>query len=359
MIGKMLKRIDIEGYRSIRSAHVDLNKINILIGSNGAGKSNFVSVFALIQKITALELQTTISKCGASALLYNGPKVTKDIVVKASFEDNAYGLSLEPTDDERMMFSEEYFYWSSTNHKSLLGRGHFESRWKEGVGNGIDCYVKPVLSADSWRVYHFHDTSSTSLMKKSFSIHDNGFLMHDARNIAPFLLRLRDDYPQDYRKIVLTIRMVAPFFEDFVLQPNSNDSVLLRWKKAGYDGTMGPNQLSDGTLRFICLTTLLQQPKDLRPPTIILDEPELGLFPQAMVYLAEMIKSVGKTSQLIISTQSVDLVDEFEPKDIIVVRDDGDGTSFSRLDSDKLKEWLEDDYTLGTLWKKNMLTGDY
>lgn len=360
MIGTMLKRINIAGYRSIRDVSVNLENINILIGPNGAGKSNFISAFALIQKIISLNLQTTISKCGATSLLYNGPKETKKISIEASFENNAYGFSLELTDDERMMFSNEYFCWTSENVKSPVGSGHFESKWKEGVGNKIDYYVKPVLSAESWRVYHFNDTSRTSLMKRPCSVYDNGFLMHDARNIASFLLRLREEYRADYNNIVSTVRMVAPFFEDFVLIPNMNtDEVILRWKKNGYDGIMGPNQLSDGTLRFICLTTLLLQPKDLRPMTIILDEPELGLFPQAMIYLAEMIKSVGETSQLIISTQSVDLVDEFTPGDIIVVRDDGSGTTFSRLDSEKLRSWLDEDYTLGLLWKKNLLTGDY
>ena len=121
---------------------------------------------------------------------------------------------------------------------------------------------------------------------------------------------------------------------------------------------MGPNQLSDGTIRFICLTTLLLQPRKLMPTTIILDEPELGLFPQAMVYLAEMIKSVGIKNQIIVSTQSVDLVDEFTPEDIIIVSDSGNGTSFVKPDAQYLQTWLDDDYTLGTLWKKNLLGGE-
>ncbi len=363
MKGKMLKKIEIAGYRSICNAAVDLGNINILIGANGAGKSNFISVFALIQKIISLDLQSTVSKCGATSLLYNGPKETDKISIEASFDDNGYGFSLKLTDDERMFFSDEYYYWDpkdSKRVKSSLGTGHFESKWKNGVGNKIDYYVKSVLSAESWRVYHFNDTSRTSFMKRPCDVHNNLFLTQDARNIAPFLLRLKEEYPSDYENIVSTIRMVAPFFKDFVLAPNNNtDEVVLRWMKVGYDDVMGPNQLSDGTLRFICLTTLLLQPDDLRPMTIILDEPELGLFPQAMVYLAEMIRSVGQTSQLIISTQSADLVDEFSPEDIIVVKDNGAGTEFSRLEADKLRSWLEEDYTLGLLWKKNLLTGDY
>ena len=358
MKGEMLRKIEIAGYRSIRNAAIDLSNINILIGANGAGKSNFISVFTLIQKMISLDLQSTVSKYGATSLLYNGPKETDEIMIKASFDNSAYGFTLKPTDDERMFFSDEYFLSGPECLRSSAGKGHFESKWRDIVSNVDDCYISSFLSAESWCVYHFSDTSETSLMRRPHSVHDNLFLSQDARNIAPFLLRLMDEYPSDYRNIVSTLRMVAPSFKDFVLIPNSNtEEVMLRWTKDGYDDVMGSNQLSDGILRFVCLTTLLLQPEDLRPTTIILDEPELGLYPQAMIYLAEMIKSVGQTNQLIISTQSADLVDEFLPEDIIFVKDDGIGTEFSRLEPDRFNGWLEDGYTLGLLWKKNLLTG--
>ncbi len=352
MNGEMLKKIRIKGFRSIRNASVDLGNINILIGSNGSGKSNFLSAFAFVRKIISLELQRTVSKRGVKSLLYDGPDETEEIAIDALFENNSYGFSLKLTEEERLMFSDEYFCQEHSGMKYSLGSGHFESKLKDCVKDNAE----PFLSVKSWCVYHFNDTSATSLMKRSCSTYDNVTLLDDARNIAPFLLRLKEEYPSDYRKIVSTIRLAAPFFEDFVLIPNNDaEDVMLRWKKIDNDGIMGPNQLSDGTLRFICLTTLLLQPKELRPMTMIFDEPELGLYPQAMVYLAEMIKSVGKTGQIIVSTQSADLLDEFSPDDIITVRDDGNGTEFSRLELEKLKDWLEDGHSLGQLWKKNLL----
>lgn len=353
----MLKRIRITGYRSIRDASIDLDNINILIGPNGGGKSNFLSALELIQKIISQDLQTTISRYGVISLLYNGPKETKNISIETSFENDIYGFSLELTEDERMIFSDEYLCQSSEDTRSSIGKGYFESKLIERTPDKVTDHI---ISAKTWRVYHFDDTSRTSLMRKSCSVHDNLYLMPDARNIAPFLLRLKEEYLVDYNNIVSSIRIVAPFFDDFILIPNTDtEEVMLKWKRIDHNDIMWPNQLSDGTLRFVCLTTLLLQPKRLRPTMIILDEPELGLSPQAIICLAEMIKSVGKTDQLIISTQSTDLIDEFTAKDVIVVKDDGSGTTFSRLDLERLSHWLDDGYTFSMLWRKNLLTSDY
>ncbi len=344
-----LTRISIKGFKSIRDCSVELGDMNVLIGPNGAGKSNFLSVFSLIQKILSKELQLTLSRCGVPSLLYNGPKETDHVSITAEFGDKSYGFSLELTDDERMVFTEEYLRKGTCVHN--LGEGHFESKTTADMDGSMLC-------ADTWRVYHFHDTSRNAPVKRSCSVHDNLHLRQDAGNLASFLLRLRSEYPSDYARISSTVRMVNPFFEDFVLVPNeSTEEVVLRWKKAGTDEIMGPNQFSDGTLRFICLATLLLQPPDMLPKLIIMDEPELGLFPQAMVFLTEMIEMVGRTNQVIVSTQSTDLVDDFSPEDIIIVEDEGDGTVFERPDVESLNAWLDEDYTLGTLWKKNVLRG--
>ena len=352
-----LIHIDIEGYRSIRKCSLDLGDINILIGSNGAGKSNFISVFSLIQKILTKELQLTVSRCGIQSMLFNGRKVTGSLSIDTHFGNNSYGFTLEPTDDERMMFTREYFGFR--DKQFLIDEGHFESKWEDGVNNGIDDFIKPLFAASAWRVYHFHDTSRTSAMKSPRNVHDSLSLHQDAGNIAAFLLRLKEEYPSSFASISAAVKRVNPLFGGFVLQPNeATEEILLRWTKSGTDVVMGPNQLSDGTIRFICLCTLLLQPHNLMPPTIILDEPELGLFPQAMVYLAEMIRAAGVERQIIISTQSVDLVDQFRPDEVIIVSDDGDGTGFKRPDAEYLQAWLDNDYTLGTLWKKNLLQGD-
>ena len=182
--------------------------------------------------------------------------------------------------------------------------------------------------------------------------------MEDGRNLAAFLFRLKQFFPRHDAEIVKTIQLIAPYFDDFYIAPQENnyELIVLRWKQVGCDDVFYASQLSDGTLRFICLATLLLQPKELQPPTIIIDEPELGLHPLAITILGEMIRRAGLEGQIIVSTQSVELLNEFEPEEVIVVNGTENGTCFKRLSADDLSVWLED-YSLGELWKKNVIGG--
>lgn len=191
-------------------------------------------------------------------------------------------------------------------------------------------------------------------MRRFESIDDCDYLRFDASNIAPFLLELKDSEKSAYNRIMETIRLVIPFFDNFLLKPNRKEKVRLLWRQKGSDYPFKPHHLSDGSLRFICLTTALLQPEP--PSTIIIDEPELGLHPYAIEILAELIESVSNKTQLVISTQSPALVDYFEPDDIIVVDRKKGASIFTRLDEDELSSWLED-YSLGDLWRKNIVAG--
>ena len=355
-----LSRIVIKGYKSIRECVVDLKSINVLIGSNGAGKSNFVSVFSFLQNILRQNLAVASQQSGVSSLFYNGLKITEEITMEFCFGNNAYGFVLIPTDDGRIIFRKEYFkyYGMEYDNESNVNRGHSESQWRYGVNNHLDDYIKPILEKESWRVYHFHDTGRTAKVKQEHNVVNNAVFQQDAGNLAAFLLRLRDNYPNQYKEIVATVRTIAPFFDDFVLVPNESNPELitLKWQKKGCEDIFTASQLSDGTLRFICMATLLLQPEELMPSTIIVDEPELGLHPFAITVLAELVKSVAQKKQLILSTQSVELLNWFDPEDVIVVNNN-QGSTFERLNAEELSAWLEEDYSLGDLWNKNLFGG--
>ncbi|MFD0708351.1 AAA family ATPase [Photorhabdus akhurstii] len=189
-------------------------------------------------------------------------------------------------------------------------------------------------------------------------INDNDYLREDGANLAAFLYRLQKNHILHYKRIVKTIQMVAPFFGDFYLRPTSDntDYIQFEWTEKEQDIPFKASELSDGTLRFILLTTVLLQPEDYMPSSIIIDEPELGLHPYAINVLAGLIKNASSKHQLIISTQSVELVDQFDADDLIIVDKQQGVSTFKRLNSDFLSEWLED-YSLGELWKKNLLGG--
>jgi predicted ATPase len=199
-------------------------------------------------------------------------------------------------------------------------------------------------------------------MKQTCYLGDIQMLHPDASNIAAFLYRLKQEFFTYYTKIVNVIQLVAPFFDDFVLEPRSADnspdqSIRLEWKEKGYDQVFSANVLSDGTLRFICLTTLLLQPPlPTTPSLIIIDEPELGLHPAAITLLSSLIKEASNSVQILISTQSVTLINQFTSEDIITVNREQNQSNFKRLISDDLKEWLED-YAIGELWEKNVFGG--
>jgi predicted ATPase len=219
--------------------------------------------------------------------------------------------------------------------------------------------IKIFFDKKFCQLYHFHDTGLNSRIKTEHNVSNSKIFQWDASNLAAFLYRLKSNYVSAYQEIVETVRLIAPFFKDFELEPNENNTehIVLRWRQKGSEDIFNASQLSDGTLRFICLATLFLQPEELQPATMIVDEPELGLHPFAIAVLAEMTKNTAMQKQIILSTQSVELLNQFDIEDVIVVDRGENGSEFKRLAADEFTEWLENDYTLGDLWNKNILGG--
>ena len=330
--------------------------MNVLIGPNGAGKSNFIDVFRMLDSLTAQRLQVFVAEHGGpDALLFGGRKRTECIEMQLHFGNAAYMLSLIPVEDRMVFLKEMVHPWMGN---ASPASGHYESnldRDRELGGEILRPF--PETACAAWRVYHFLDTGPTAHVRNAQKVRDNLSLKSDAGNLGPILRRLRESFPENYRKIVETIRLAAPFFKDFVYRKDPGERMALEWFGADDpDTVLGPGQLSDGTLRFICLTTLLLQPPELQPEVILVDEPELGLHPFALTLLAEILQDASETRQVIVSTQSADLVNEFAADQVIVVdRVDGAST-FTRMDTGRLGDWLED-YALGELWKMNVLGG--
>lgn len=355
-----LKSLTVRGYKSIRELEAfKLRNLNLLIGANGAGKSNFISLFRLLAEMVEQNLQIYVQRQGGpDALLYFGRKRTSQLHAEFYFGANGYVFDLVPTNDNRLIFESEV-NWFDRFHTPTptfrpLGKGHPESLLKDATDT-YSPYIRRAIA--NWRVYHFHDTGETSRIKQKQPLNDNLRLKPDAANLAAYLHLLRDQHRANYDQIIATIRLVAPFFGGFVERGDVNGTIELEWFEHGDPDTpLKAHLLSDGTLRFICLTTLLLQPWERIPDTILIDEPELGLHPYAINVLADLIKRTGERKQLIISTQSVQLINNMEPGDIIVVDRQNDETILTRLDRKKLSEWLEE-YSLGDLWQQAMIGG--
>ena len=361
-----LDYITVKGFKSIASIEkLELRPINVIIGPNGSGKSNFIGVFSFLHAVREGHLNQYVrTSGGAEQLLYFGSKVTNEIRILISFrqEVNQYELTLKPTTDDGLYPDDEWaYYWDKRYpkpyHQSLSPR---ENGWEAGISDpdvkGTVDWVRRRLG--KWRLYHVHDTSASSPMRKTAQLNDNAFLRPDGSNLPAFLYLLQEKHQNEYSMIRRTIQRVAPFFDDFQLNPDplNEESIRLAWRHKNSDQYFGAASLSDGTLRFITLATLFLQPQNLRPSVILVDEPELGLHPAAITMLASLVKQASVQTQVILSTQSPLLLDHFQPEDVLVAdRVDG-STQFTRLDSTKMTTWLED-YSLGQLWEKNELGG--
>jgi predicted ATPase len=341
-----------------------LRALNVLIGANGSGKTNFISLFKLLNQILDENLQLFVAQSGgADAFLYFGQKTTDEIIIDLTFGNNGYNCALVPTAGDSLVFSHEEVWFHDKSrferpYTETLGTGHKETLLREySRSQPRTTIADHVLSAiRSWRIYHFHDTSPSAKLKQTGDINDNEALRADASNLAAFLYLLKSEHASYYKKIISTIRMVAPFFDDFRLRPSpiNSDKIQLEWREKGSDAYFNAHTLSDGTLRFMCLATLLLQP-DL-PSTILIDEPELGLHPYAITLLAALLRSAAAQTQVIVSTQSVPLVNQFGPDDIVVVEREDKQSTFTRHTKIDLGTWL-DEYGMGDLWEKNLLGG--
>ena len=342
-----LDNITIRGFKSIKAIEqLKLNPINVLIGANGSGKSNFLEVFSLVREVVSDGLRHFVVRAdGADRILHFGSRTTGQIDIVINLNDgNWYELTLAPiAGDSLGLIHQSASYWQPP-----LLLDPYDQLPTAGL----------LIDADPWVSYHFHDTSRASPMKKTANLRDNRFLRPNGSNLAAFLYLLRSKHSFSYEQIRRTVGLVAPFFDDFELAPQAlnPDTILLEWRHKGSDAYFNAASLSDGTLRFIALATLLLQPDSLRPSVILLDEPELGLHPYAVTMLAAMVKKAAAYGQVIMATQSPTLLDHFEPEDVIVANRVNGEARFERLDAERLEVWLED-YSLGQLWETNELGG--
>ncbi|SPF69136.1 AAA domain, putative AbiEii toxin, Type IV TA system [Propionibacterium ruminifibrarum] len=375
-----LGRLVVEGLGSIRHLELDLTSdVTVLIGANGSGKSNLVSALELVSRIWDDSFQEYLrQRGGVGSLLYAGDdgraeQILIELLSEVGTADsdsvamrNGYRVTLRPDevgDTERVEIREWLLFCDMENDKEP---------YAEDMGSGIHSIIRDVtdpgpagkfrnfagnvrpIGADC-RVFHFDDVSANAPVQGWSTIGDDAALHSDAENIAAYLYRLREEHPKNYQRIVSVVRHVTPFFDDFVLKPDSAERIRLQWKQRGLDRTFRASEASDGTLRFICLTTLLLSP-DL-PATVILDEPELGLHPAAIGLLAELTRIAGRTGhKVILATQSVPLVSHFELGEIAVLDRVNGTTQATRPNEEFLKPFL-DDYSTGNLWEMNLLGG--
>ncbi|NMO15604.1 AAA family ATPase [Pyxidicoccus fallax] len=371
---RAITRIHVEGYRSLQRVDLEPGRVTVLIGANGAGKSNLLSLLRMVALMRTQSLRRYVGEAGgASALLHYGPKVTKELVVRLEFEQptgaNAYGARLGYAAGDTLLFLDETVEYRPVGVAAFkvtsLGAGHKESMLEDAAGEPGGKTAKTVrwwLAKTNF--FHFHDTSLAAPLRQNSRQEDVHFLRSDGSNLAAYLrsLSISEDPARQaaWRRISQLVRRVAPFIK--ALQPTLVDpahpetsTVRLDWVDER-DEIFGPHQLSDGTLRCIALFTALGQPVDSLPAFLSIDEPELGLHPAALTILASLVRSASAHAQILLATQSPALLDLFEPQEVVVTERVQGATTFRRLDAEQLAGWMED-YSLSELYDKNVLGG--
>jgi predicted ATPase len=377
-----LARVTLRGFKTIRELKdFELGPISVLIGPNGAGKTNFLSFFNLLSwaMMTPENLKDGLQdyvnrRGGASMLLHDGPKLTPQIESKLWLQSDdvtfwEYRFFLSYAAGDTLVIADEDFHAihdSGMGYVPLLlpqmnrpapdlGSGRKESVLVGLAESGIEAAKFILGTLRRMIVYQFHDTSPTSRIRNKWDVEDARWLKEDGANLAPFLYRLKNNEPSYYQRIVESLRAILPFFADFEFEPEFG-KLLLKWRERGTDRIFNSSQAADGMLRVMALLALLQQPEKDLPDVLFLDEPELGLHPYAIEVLAGLLQSVSKYVQVVVATQSVSLLDRFEPPDVVVTERSGRESTFRRLSAAELSEWREQ-YTLSELWEKNVLGG--
>lgn len=358
-----INNINIKGFKSIDSEgqNIPIGDINILLGANGVGKSNLISFFEMLKAITSGKFQNYIRiNGGADNLLHYGAKKTKKIDFSIHFEENnhqrEYITSLTNTVENSLFIENEFF--NRINEADVFTSSNtVETGIIEMIRAQRSGYINVL---PDFSLYQFNDTSRESKIRNPVYIEDSKVLHSDGGNLAAFLYVMNNstDSEKYYQRIVKYIRMAMPQFHDFELSPSAlnENNIMLNWYDKDSDYLFGPHQISDGSLRFMALATLLLQPPKSLPSLIVLDEPELGLHPSAISLLAGMVKTASQNCQVILATQSTTLINEFEAENIIIVEREGEKSVFKNLNITELEDWLQR-YSLSEIWEKNIIGG--
>lgn len=366
-----IESIKIKGFRSLADVELsDMPSATVLIGANGSGKSNFMRFFEMLSwMLRWRRLQEYVQRQGgADDQLFGGsattPLIEAEIRMRTQDDRRDFAFRLAHAHPDRFVFSSERFRLSPSSLGTepkwhYFTGGHLEARMVEAaqsqevtVGVSNDAHLVSLVMCD-WRLYQFHDTSA---FKTWWDVNESLRPLSNGGNLAAVLYRLEREDLTRYETICRQIGRVLPGFDRFDIEEDYG-KVLLRWRAKWSDKSFGAHLTSDGSLRFFALVTLLNLPPGMLPNVIMLDEPELGLHPAAIALLEGLIKSLSVERQVIVATQSPLLVDSFDLDQIFVLDLEDGRTTCRKLDAEDYQHWLEDGYSAGDLWRKNLFGG--
>lgn len=357
-----LESLHVEGFRSLRDVRCqELPEYGVIIGANGAGKSNLLLAIRLLSYLASRSLQLfVLNHGGASALLHRGAKRTPRMTLELGLRDEAgpmgYRAVLRAVADDALVIEEDAIRAGGEEWIAVT-RDARESELPVRARAGGKAPQRVLSALQRCKGLHVHDTSPNSALRSLALQSDDRYLRFDGSNLAAYLLALRDDPRDTYRaawsRIVGHVQEIAPFIKDLDPSLVGGGRVRLDWVD-DLDDRYSVGQLSDGTLRAIALVTMFAQPVEALQRLVVVDEPELGLHPSALALVCDLARSVSGRCQVLLATQSPAVLPSKATEEVLVIeRADGE-TRVHRPDAASLRDWL-DNYTIPELWDMNLL----
>ena len=391
----MITHLHLESFKSFKSLDFELKPLNVVIGPNGSGKTNFLDFFRFLSEAMSNHLADAIyNRGGLWRLSFGGsrdPLTFRLGLLMRTEEDPedpdlridlSYTCEIRPYDNQYEIFAERF-------GGSQRSRKHGDKDWDKALLDKMAREGLPKLSADATPLVSYPELAlssrraavdgfadvfvqdtrniqwvSNSLMgpdavgrRPSYTRSDS-LLLPDGDNLSSVLHFLSNDpqHRETRERLLDVLRIAYPDFEDLSFRAPAQGQVILSWKDKRLKDAFDANFLSDGLLRFLSLLVVLLNP---RPPSLILiDEPEVGLHPSLIGLIGELLVDASTRTQLIVATHSPQLLNELQKEHICVVETDKEGASTITRASEKpdIDAWLKN-FTLGETWLQGNLGG--
>jgi predicted ATPase len=392
----MLKSIRLVNFYSFRDTTIELNQgVNVLVGINGSGKSNFLKVFELLNEaINGRRLRRYILEIGGvNEMLYQGERENDEIIIQLTFDGSVFEKEEDEDDEEfkgetyyqiKILPTQTEYYleekaWNDADKVYFYKEGEKVNvaAWFRSLKdtplyhNGLELFMlsesfftnTPMSGGGFVGLFNtlkslayittINTTSKSPIRKPVLAIPETD-IINGGDNLVQVLNTIKINDKKTYKKIIEALQRVNPYFKDFDFRPfGTNFEMLL--EEEGLNRSIHLSKVSDGTLRYLCLITALLTNKKA---VLCLDEPEIGLHPDMLFNIAQAIKEAGETATIIVSTHSAQLLNYFNLETVRVFEKDVDNSTqvYAYTEGD-FKGWYET-FQVGTMWRQGDIGGN-
>jgi predicted ATPase len=377
-----INRIKIAGFRRLHAIDLPVRPFMVLIGANGVGKTSFLDALSILSASASGNLNGILSRFGGIAnILTRG--ISEDLSffvdmavpgykpleyeLRLAPKGTGYAISREVLSQQRDGYPEPFKHIDSTDgdirYYEIEEERLVRPDWEHGpLETSLAQVPKMFRQPEELRrilatatQYHALDVGPRAPVKMPQPMKPATLPGPDGEDLVPFLYYLREGDRERFDRIVDSLRSAFPDFEELSFPPVAAGMLAMTWKDRKFNKSIYINELSEGTLRFLWLVSLLQSP-NLSTVTMI-DEPEVSMHPELLSLLADLMREASKRTQLIVATHSDRFIRFLRPEEVVVmdINEDGSATA-TWADSLDLDQWLAE-YSLDEVWRMGRMGG--